>query len=272
MKLNDEKFDELMFQLLEGEIQGEERQRLLDAIQADEHYNKQWLAWQHTILNPGDEMVVMNIAGLKKKEKKPLVYWWKYAAAAVIVLSVGFFLFNQGGKDSNGTLANPKLQIKKVPSVEPVTNMKKDNDSVVSYRKKVEMMVLRPESVPAPFVNPQETPVPVEIPKAFVENKKEQELKKVPEQLIEEEVKTVKPANTTLNHAVAQSDGVIMTVYSENTSKNSASSIGSKIDEKRTLLSRILSMPKLKIVNDSNTYTNKKLILENKAYKIIAGF
>ena len=104
MKLNDEKFDELMFQLLEGEIQGEERQRLLEAIQADEHYNKQWQAWQKTILNPGDEMVVMNIAGLKKKERKPLVLWWKYAAAAVLVLSVGLFIYNQGGKETNNCI------------------------------------------------------------------------------------------------------------------------------------------------------------------------
>jgi len=37
-------------------------------------------------------------------------------------------------------------------------------------------------------------------------------------------------------------------------------------------LARIFSKPKLQIVNDSNTRTNKKLIIQNKEYKIIAGF
>jgi hypothetical protein len=278
MKINSENIDELMFQLLEGDIQGEERTHLLEAIAADKEYSALWQAWQQTVLNPNDELIVMPLAPLMKKRK--VVLWsWKYGVAAMLCISIGasmlYFSSNQQGHlvESVSKPKNPKLEIIKVPTNEPVSNRLKEMDTVVTLKQKIETLAKHRQS---PQFNPQrlpESPLPFSnFEPAFADKTPTKTMEQKP--LIEHPIvpKIVVPKESQVIFASTENTGVSLSVYTETEVPKEKPFLGQKLQEKRNLLTRIFSAPKFQVVNDSSRFTNRKIILENKAYKIIAGF
>lgn len=278
MKINSENIDELMFQLLEGDIQGEERTRLLEAIEADKEYSALWQAWQQTILNPNDELIVMPIAPLLKK-KKAVLWSWKYGVAAMLCISIGasVFYFNASTQEhfveSVSKPKNPKLEIIKVPNNEPVSNRVREKDTVISFKQKIESIAKNGSEAPPK----KATPIPTIAP---VQNIKEQLVEAVTPKPSEQAPKNIEPKisipvtpnETHIVLASIEPTGVSMSVFTETEPQNTKPMLEQKIEEKRNLLSKIFSTPKLRVLSDTSKLTNRKFILENKAYKIIAGF
>ncbi len=274
MKINSENIDELMFQLLEGEIQGEERIILLEAIEADKDYRLQWQAWQNTVLNPNEELLVMPVHKLLKKSKIGLIVMWKYAAAAVVVLTFGFGVFyslQHGEKSIAGSEnrpKNPKLEIIKVPNNEPVGNQIKEKDTTISFKQKIQMMAQGEHTNirKAQKGTPETDVVPMPYT-AQLQDKKEIEVSvKTPD------IEQKKATEITLVSQETEENNTVVTSYSESIPRTKKTVLKQEISEKKSLLARIFSKPQFKLTNDSANFKNRKLIIENKQYKIIAGF
>ena len=278
MKINSENIDELMFQLLEGDIQGEERIRLLEAIAADKEYSALWQAWQQTVLNPNDELIVMPLAPLLKK-KKAVLWSWKYGVAAMLCLTIGasVFYFNHSAKEDNLVAnqkpKNPKLEIIKVPTNEPVSNRLKEMDTVVTLKQKIETLAKHRQR---PQFKPQrlpELPLPISnFEPALVDQTPPKAIEQKPSSEQPIITKIVTPIASQVIFASTENTGVSLSVYTETETAEEKPILSQKLQEKRNLLTRIFSAPKLQVVNDTSRFTNRKIILENKAYKIIAGF
>ncbi|MFM6982678.1 MAG: hypothetical protein ACKOXF_01000, partial [Chitinophagaceae bacterium] len=67
-----------------------------------------------------------------------------------------------------------------------------------------------------------------------------------------------------LRNSAPATETILVTIENEPTPKTDL--------EKPSLFSRITGGSRIKIENDSNTRTSKKIIIENKKYQIIAGF
>jgi len=261
-QINDENIDEIMFQLLEGEITGFEREQLLTAIEADEAYSNLWQAWQQTILTPELELPVMNIRQLKKKTARVIPFNFRYAIAAMLVLGLGLavFLVNQTpGEITVSEVPKPaqtKQPVKQIPKPEIKTPEDTRVDSLIPLKEKIRSMAdiqtdktneIKQENIPA-------TPITTEI-KSTIEHDKIVEVTDTKNKLKEVEVPE--------NHII---------VTMSNDSKPAQDFKKDISKPKQTFLSRIFGTPKFKLENDSNTRTNRRLIIENKQYKIIAGF
>lgn len=258
--------DEIMFALLEGEIQGDERDRLLEAIEADPEYKKLWRMWQNTVLNP-DESVGMNTASLLKKErKKGIIVPFRiirYSAAAAIVLSVGIYFLANTGDQSDDLVNSAKEPVKinnsALPVPKPSVNLvvpadQTSVDSVKPLKEKIKNMALdQPSENPQPAFRNQEnlqeisTPVvPPNIP-VFAHNENE----------------------TTINQASPASPSAVSDIQVTVTSYENPIQ---ETKSKKSLLGKVFGNLKVKIENDSNTITKRKLVIDNDKYQIIAGF
>ena len=70
--------------------------------------------------------------------------------------------------------------------------------------------------------------------------------------------------NEPLRNSAPATENILVSIENEYTPKPEL--------EKPSLFSRITGGSRIKIENDSNTRTSKKIIIENKKYQIIAGF
>ncbi|MES2618019.1 MAG: hypothetical protein V4613_09070 [Bacteroidota bacterium] len=272
MKIENDNIDELMFRLLEGEITGEERNMLLQAIAADKEYSKMWTAWQKTVLNPNEELLVMN-TGKLKKHKRSLIVVWRQAAVIALTIGVGlWFYIGRNNHQQNFTETvkpgQPKHRIITVPQPSQSANQIESFDTVLPLKQRIEQMaeVKNPKKAPQQIlkIETPETSRQQEVPELIV---KEETHKKTETPILIKEDKVVTPIQ-----ANPVSDGVFASVVSESKMKSNKNNINSIISEKRTLLSRVFSKPKFKVIIDSTSITNKKLIIENQQYKIMAGF
>ncbi len=256
--INDNNIDEILFQLLEGEITGKEREQLLEAIEADEAYHKLWMTWQQTVLKPEQDDVYFNVAPLKKKTARIIPLNFKYAAAAAVVLSVGVAMFINSNQKTDNSLADIKPAGKKPVIQTPAL----PQNSVKS----------------APYQTVQDTVIPLKEKIRFIarKNSDAHELPapeiKMPEMLASEPVKNTPvssweiPVRLVQENTPAASTPETILVSIEN-------EIAVKPEvEKPSLFSRITGGSRIKIENDSTTRTSKRIIIENKKYQIIAGF
>jgi hypothetical protein len=270
-QINDDNIDEIMFQLLEGEITGEEREQLLSAIAADKEYNALWKVWQHTVLSPEKAGETMDIRPLKKRTGRIIPFNYKYAIAAMLVIGLGLaILLTKQGPQAPGVTDRPqpgnnKAREIKPPKPEVKTLIQAKEDTIMPLKDKIRMMAGKhPSSPKAPQqdISPSterdiKKPAPAE----------EKVIAQVPEQKlpIEQKLPDIIPQNDPNEHIL-----VSITTDSKPFKTQKNKSIEPK--PKTTLLSRLLGAPKIKLENDSSTRTNKKLIIENNQYKIIAGF
>jgi hypothetical protein len=273
-KINNDNIDEIMFQLLEGEITGEEREQLLSAIAADKGYSALWKAWQHTVLSPENEDETMDIRPLKKKTGRIIPFNYKYAIAAMLVLGLGLaILLTRQNPATPGVTDRPqpgnnKAQEIKPPKPEVKTLIQAKEDTIITLKEKIRMMAgQHPSSPQAPqqVINPSpESDIKKQVPE--IDNKT---IAQVPEQKIPVEQKLPDIIESDPN------EHILVSITTESKPLKSQKNKSDKLTEpqsKTTLLSRLLGGPKIKLENDSSTRTNKKLIIENNQYKIIAGF
>ena len=66
--------------------------------------------------------------------------------------------------------------------------------------------------------------------------------------------------------------GILVSIETESKPRVKTTEIKQIIDERKRLLSRVFSKPNFKILNDSNNLLDRKILIENKKYRIIAGF
>jgi hypothetical protein len=254
-QINDDNIDEIMFQLLEGEITGIERENLLHAIQSDSKYLDLWNAWQNTVLQ--NEEIPFNVSNLKRKKAFFIPHYLKYAAAAILIFSIIIMLNKDNIKQDDMVLLPPKIKTFK----NPLPQIQKDSvynnhivrDTFIPLKEKVKYMVEKESS--------------------------------------NFETSILEKIETSRNPEIAQSNKVDSILLVKNTPKESNQdkvfeeeifvSISSdkmlettKIQSKSnsSFLAKLLGKSSIKIEPDHNTRTKRKIIFENKKYQIIAGF
>lgn len=259
--INHDNMDEIMFMLLEGEIQGAERIRLLEAIEADPEYSKTWAIWQNTKITP-DESLVMPVAHLKKEKKGFIVPFQivKYAAAAVIVLAIGSAMYFNSQTDievaGNGkgpSKPSPSIEAPKPSQVKTIPVERTKDSGKSALREKIRFMAEVPE---LPRLVVPESPNKFENIDTIIAP-----FKQSPENVLAHyEVPQIDPETFKNNN------DVLVTI------SNSDQTIQKNNQTKRNLLERVFGNVKVKIENDSNTITKRKMVIENEKYQIIAGF
>lgn len=267
--INDENIDEIMFQLLEGEISGFEREQLLEAIKSDEAYSRLWNTWQQTVLSPETGSMVMNTKSLKKKSARIIPFNYKYAIAAMLVLGLGLAVFFLNQKTVGPVITDRpapnkgKKPLIEVPKPAVSTPSESREDSIIPLKEKIRTMA-NSRNTKTELLNKM---IPVEDQKSRAPETNEGNIaevkqeKKVPETKI---IKTVEKEDP--------KDHLLVTMSTDSTLLPDTKAKPAIREKKGSLLSRIFSKPEFKLENDSSTRTNKRLIIENKQYKIIAGF
>lgn len=259
--INHDNMDEIMFMLLEGEIQGAERIRLLEAIEADPEYSKTWALWQNTKITP-DESLVMPVAQLKREKKGFIVPFRivKYAAAAAVVLAVGSALYFNSqtdiqvvGSGKGPSKPSPAIEAPKPSHVKTIPVERTKDSGKSALREKIKFMadlpLMRQLDVP-------ETPnEPVLVDSIVIP------MDRTPENVYAHQEE---PSNDPLK--ITNENNVLVTI------SNSDQTIQKNNQTKRNLLERVFGNVKFKIENDSNTITKRKMVIENEKYQIIAGF
>lgn len=273
-KLDDNNIDEIMFQLLEGEITGQERNVLLEAIKADPAYSRLWETWQQTIIQPNGDVPEFNSESLKKKRRFVVHINLRYAAAAAIVLalSIGIYMMNSGKVDDAFTDVKPKVKTPpivapKPPKAEAIAPYVIESDTNMSNSEKMRYMThenhsknidkssdyksVLMKSTDDSDANTQIAQNPV---------KPQLEIPKPVEHPIFEEKILPKQVQDDIIMVSIENDQD--TKYTDNTANV----------QNKSFFKRLIGSSKIKIENDSNTLTNRKIVIENKKYQIIAGF
>lgn len=270
--LNQENIDELMFMLLEGEITGEERAHLLEAINADPEYSKMWAAWQNTIVSPADDIPQFNPEKLKKKTRPVFaVHIRRYAVAAAVVLAcfLALHFINTAGSDPETDFAGtapirPNKPVIKTPEQnDRITKnpLLPEKDTFISKSEIIKNLArINTPTTNQKFTKSVEIPLPQEAP----DNNDEFIVSEQQHPKME-----TKPLETPVKPVLASNDDIEVTI--ETTKLPNAKNTTVK-ENNDNLLSRLFGGSKIKLENDSNTRTNRKLIIENKKYQIIAGF
>jgi hypothetical protein len=258
MKLiNDENIDEIMFQLLEGEITGDDRDMLLQAIYADTNYLDLWKTWQNTIL-PNEELE-FNTSKLKRRKSRIIPLYIRYAAAAILIFGLIIILNRDSSKQEEFVLLPPKIKTFK----NPLPQMHKDTffnsqfvkDTFVPLKEKVKFMVDTKTGTVSPFAIKSNIdsikPIHYFVNQVNENDSLPDAKSKMPEQNLTKDSK----------------DEIFVTVSTDEAQKSTTEK-----QSKTSLLSRFLGKSSIKIEPDFHTRTKRKIIFENKKYQIIAGF
>lgn len=264
-EINDQNIDDIMFRLLEGEIRGEERERLLEAIESDKAYSKLWKAWQHTVLAPDTDMPGMDLSPLRKKGGRIIPFHFKYAIAAMVVLGLGIAIFMnsrqerdpqvQAGHNSPYTKKAPVEVPKPKPSPSPTSTTE---DTIVPLREKV-------KTIAGSHRKTQSTPAPPAPEMKDAETPAMREPAGIAKQDLKPEETAIPPVDHTPKD-LAATDNILVSV--------STSASGAKTPEKKrgSFLSRLFGNPSIEIQKDSSLVTNRRLVIKNKQFQILAGF
>jgi hypothetical protein len=265
--INDENIDEIMFQLLEGEISGPEKDQLLEAIQSDEAYSKLWTTWQQTVLSPEKETVSMNIKPLKKKSARIIPLNYKYAIAAMLVLGLGLAVFFLNQKPAGPVVTEgpaphkAKKPVIEVPKPALSTPAENREDTIIPLREKIRTMAenRNSKSESGDIMPPAEDKkMPAPKNEGIAE--------------VNQPVKNNDPKAINAVQDEEPKDHLLVTMSTDSKLLPDAREKQATPGKKGSLLSRIFGRPEFKLENDSSTRTNRRLIIENKQYKIIAGF
>ena len=248
--INDDNIDEIMFQLLEGDITGIERENLLKAIHSDEKYLALWNTWQQTILQ--NEDIPFDNSNLKRKTTIILPLYIKYAAAAVVILGLIILLNRDSIKQDDMVLLPPKIKT----FSNPLPKIKKDTiynnhfvrDTFVPLKEKVKYMADKPSSIEKSIIESHDT------------------LQKFIAQFDGlDSIVLVKNSPEEITPEKAFEEEIFVSISTDN-------NLSKKTKDNTNFLARLIGKSSIKIEPDHNTRTKRKIIFENKKYQIIAGF
>lgn len=101
--MNWEKWDAIMFSLLEGEIPAEDKKELLNKIESNNELKLRWEQWRQTTFSQ-ETLIDQNfISSLKKKEKRKALVWLPISVGLFAILGIAYYIQNA----SNQILINP---------------------------------------------------------------------------------------------------------------------------------------------------------------------
>lgn len=260
MKINKENIDEYMFRLLENDLNPKETEALKQVIAENHEYQKLWQNWKNTVVTPENLMPYADFSHLKKESKKGVILWWHYAAAASIIIVLGLgILMNQTKQNNQPILVGNKKPVITVPEIKPINQNTVASDSSKDFKEKVRHYA---KSTINP--TPKDQIIDIETPNEnnTIDNKIAIEIP------VNNEIKKESPLVFEKTNPVLVSTNPISVEYYQE------AYIGGDIENKpkTNIFKRMFSKPSLKIVNDTTTKLNKKLIIENDKYKIFAGF
>ncbi|HEB62545.1 MAG TPA: hypothetical protein ENI82_05270 [Bacteroidetes bacterium] len=104
-----DEFETLAVKDLEGEISKTEKAELNSILRFSEEKNKEFLAFNHTILKPEKDLIYKNKESLKRKPGLVIPMWLKYAVSAAAILLIILFVKNINIENSNNPDNNIKL-------------------------------------------------------------------------------------------------------------------------------------------------------------------
>lgn len=262
MKITKENIDEYMFRLLENDLSPKETEALRQLIAENAEYQKLWQNWKNTVVSPENLIPHTDFSYLKKESKKTVLLWWHYAAAAsiIIILGLGILMTQTGIKETTFTEKNGnKKPVISVPEMKPVNQATLKSDSIKDYKEKIKH-----------YAQEKNSPI---LKKQFNEDRnseieiKYSEKKVAINEPINNEFEIIPIAVTNIQTPTLANSSISVEYYQEDY-------IGGDIETKTkpNFFKRMFSKPSIKIVNDTTTKLNKKLIIENDKYKILAGF
>lgn len=102
MILTKDNYEFMMFELLEGNLSKEECALILEEIEKDEFYKKEWILMQHTVVSPDLQLVMPEKERLLKPADKVLLFHFsptlKIAASLLLIGSIVFWYLVQNQK------------------------------------------------------------------------------------------------------------------------------------------------------------------------------
>lgn len=262
MKINKENIDEYMFRLLENDLSPKETEALRQLISENAEYQKLWQNWKNTVISPENILPHTDFNYLKKESKKTVLLWWHYAVAASIIIVLGLGLVMNLTNNNQPTFVKEngnKKPVISVPEIKPVNQTTTKHDSIKDFKEKIKHYA-------KDVVIPNSKHNVIEDDKNIIENKIIENKIAIEVPIINEINKELTPTFVKITPALANNSTSIE-YYQEDY-------IGGENETKTktNIFKRIFSKPSLKIVNDTTTKLNKKLIIENEQYKIFAGF
>lgn len=133
LTINIDNYEEIMFQLLEGDFDEQTRNNLLLQIEKDELFKFEWEAWQKTkFSDPIENYIeesrelaksIIQIAEPEKRHRK-LIFYFSAAATLLLLISTLFLLTADFNSKSGKDIAKTDVKVftpdsKAIPSVKP---------------------------------------------------------------------------------------------------------------------------------------------------------
>ena len=119
MKLTNDNYEMVMFDLLEGNLSEEQELDVMRQIEENDRYFKEWKLFKATVLAPDESVVFENKKALMKKEPKVIVFqrrWVNISIAASLLLGIVFLWPQFDGDDT--VVSQPSTT--NVPTVDPI--------------------------------------------------------------------------------------------------------------------------------------------------------
>lgn len=265
--INDENIDEIMFSILEGEITGKEKEQLLEAIHAEPAYAELWKLWQQTKIVTDPAIPEYNPNRLKKGQTFIFPVWKKLSMAAAIALLGGLGVIFLTPTENNQNLAFEPAQsgiIQSVPSqnkfnVHAGDSFMRVRDSIVRKKENVRYMAVTVKNESTGRETTSDTFIQQSVQLAETGKSSLPVLAK-------------QDSLPVRQHTVEKSDNYPVLVSVETVYTKEKVVHANAKEKDRSLFSRILGKPSIKIEDEESTKTGKKIIIENEKYQIIAGF
>lgn len=263
-KIDPENIDEIMFNLLEGEYSGAEKDSLLEAIEADPVYSELWSQWQKTKLSP-EWHIALDFEKLKKKKTIHLFNNKFLSIAASIILLIGIsliFRYLQNKEEVPSMSSN-------TPLIDSVSIAKQSAPAEIEHSSKP--------------IEPISNSVTAGIEKSFitVRNTNSGAIIKTPENA-KRQTELALPHFADPRFALPFSEDLIK-LHEIIPIQNDSSEIvqqdvlvytqidGDNVKRKQGLIRKIFGNFSIKIVPDTSARLRNSIVVENQNYRLIAG-
>lgn len=130
MIITKENYEFLMFELLEGNLTDSEKNALIQEINKDAFYKREWALMQHSVLDNDDKVFFTEKQSLLKPENRILAYisfnaFAKIAASLLLIGTVGWLYYTD--KNVPTIVNTPIINITSQPEVKVVENLPENN-------------------------------------------------------------------------------------------------------------------------------------------------
>ena len=131
MKLTKENYEFLMFELLEGNLNRIEKNALLEQINKDTFYKREWMLMQHAVATP-DTTVRMDKRSLLKPEGRKIAfisftYFTKIAASLLLIATAGWWYYTYTNKLA---IVYTPVKTKNTPETQTIKDPTNDKNSL----------------------------------------------------------------------------------------------------------------------------------------------